>query len=72
VLPLSYDPKVDSLARELGLSAYTEDIAEFEPNELLASFHRLQREHDHCRENLRATVSAYRTRLERLFAQSLR
>ncbi|HKI82709.1 MAG TPA: polysaccharide pyruvyl transferase family protein [Candidatus Krumholzibacteria bacterium] len=72
VLPLSYDPKVDSLARELGLSAYAENIAEFEAGKLLENFHRLQREHEHCREFLRTTVSAYRARLERLFAQSLR
>lgn len=72
VLPLSYDPKVDSLARELGFWAYREDIAEFEPGSLLENFHRLQREHEQSRENLRATVTAYRSRLERLFARSLR
>ncbi len=72
VLPLSYDPKVDSLARELGLSAYREDIADFDPAGLRETFRRLQGDGDRCRDNLKHTVTAYRNRLERLFAESLR
>jgi polysaccharide pyruvyl transferase WcaK-like protein len=71
-LPLSYDPKVDSLASELELEPFLLDIAGFEVAELTQTFYKLVDCAEACRATLARTVAAYRGQLERLFEEALR